>query len=247
MDLGRVDRVTHIVALAVRNISDQALGLAELTADDLNDIDILHLIVSADIVHLAHAALVDHKVDGTAMVLNIEPVSHILALAVYRERLVIQRIRDHKRDKLLRKMIRTVIIRAAADRYRQPVSPVVSQHQKVSPRLRRAVRTRSMDRRLLGKEKIRPVKRQIAVHLIGRHLMIPCDTVFPAGIHQHRSTEDIRIEEHLGVLDRAVNMALSRKIDHYIGLLLLEKLIYRLAVGDIFLHEPEIRVIHNGL
>ena len=77
MDLGRVDGVTHVVALAVSNVSDQAFRLAQLLTDELDDIDILHLVVAADVVNLTDTALVDDQVDGLAVILYIQPVADI--------------------------------------------------------------------------------------------------------------------------------------------------------------------------
>ena len=89
MDLGRIDSVTHVMALTIRNIGDETFGLAELTADDFNDIDVFHFVMSADIIYFTDSSLVDNKVDGTAVILYIEPVSNILALSVYGEGLVV--------------------------------------------------------------------------------------------------------------------------------------------------------------
>ena len=77
MDLGRVDGVTHVVTLAVSNVSDQAFRLAQLLTDELDDIDVLHLVVAADVVNLTDTALVDDQVDGLAVVLYIQPVADI--------------------------------------------------------------------------------------------------------------------------------------------------------------------------
>ena len=77
MDLSRVDGVTHVVALAVSNVSDQAFRLAQLLTDELDDIDILHLVVAADVVNLTDTALVDDQVDGLAVILYIQPVADI--------------------------------------------------------------------------------------------------------------------------------------------------------------------------
>ena len=77
MDLGRVDGVTHVVALAVGNMGDQAFRLAQLLTDELDDIDVLHLVVAADVVNLTDTSFVDDQVDGLAVVLYIQPVADI--------------------------------------------------------------------------------------------------------------------------------------------------------------------------
>ena len=90
-----------------------------------------------------------------------------------------------------------------------------------------------MNRGCLGKEEVGSVERQIAVNLVGTYLMITCDTVFAAGVHQYLCAEDVGFKEDFGILDRAVNVALRRKVDHDVGLFLLKEPVHALAVTDI--------------
>lgn len=83
VDLRRVDGVAAIVALAVGDVLDEVFGLAELLEDGLDDVDVGALIVAADIVDLADAALLQDEVDGAAVILDIEPVTDVLAVAPY--------------------------------------------------------------------------------------------------------------------------------------------------------------------
>ena len=75
--------------------------------------------------------------------------------------------------------------------------------------------------------------------------MIALYARFSRGIHESRSTHDVRSEEHFGVLYRAVNMALRREVDDYIELLILEQLVNKLAVCDIAFYELEMLVFHR--
>ena len=113
--------------------------------------------MAADVVHLADAAVVDHKVDGPAVVADIQPVAHVQPPSVHRQRPVREGIYDHERDELLRKLIRPVVIRAARDRDRQAVGASVRAHEQVSRSLGAAVRRTGVNRCLLGKEQIRSV------------------------------------------------------------------------------------------
>ena len=132
MDLGRVDRIAHIVPLAVGNVCDKALGLAKLLADELDDVDVSHLVVAADVVDLTDPALVDDQVDRLAVILDVKPVTDVQALAVDRKRLVVETVGDHQRNQLLREMIRSVVIGAAAYHHRQAVGPMIRKHQQIS-------------------------------------------------------------------------------------------------------------------
>ena len=50
--------------------------------DHLDDVNVLPLVEAADVVGLSHLAVVEDGVDGTGMVFHIEPVAHILTLAI---------------------------------------------------------------------------------------------------------------------------------------------------------------------
>ena len=131
VDLGGVDGVAHVVALAVGHKGDQRLGLSQRVADELYDIEILHLVVAAHVVDLALGALADDEIDRAAVILDIQPVAHILARSVDRQRLVVQRVCDHERDKLLREVIGAVVVGAARDGDRQSVGAVICADQEV--------------------------------------------------------------------------------------------------------------------
>ena len=69
VDLSRVDGVTHIMTLTVANMGNQTLRLTQLFADDLYNLDVLLLVVTADIVDLANTTLVDNPVSYTHLTL----------------------------------------------------------------------------------------------------------------------------------------------------------------------------------
>ena len=89
MDLGRVDGITHIMAFTVCYVCDQAFRFAKFLADDLNDIDICHFVMSAYIVNFADTSFVDDQVDSAAVIFYIEPVTDVFTLSIYRKWFVI--------------------------------------------------------------------------------------------------------------------------------------------------------------
>ena len=58
-DFGVVDGVAAVVAGAILNVGDEALGLVEFVKDEPDDLDICALVVAADVVYLA-ARRLDH-------------------------------------------------------------------------------------------------------------------------------------------------------------------------------------------
>ena len=77
--LGFVDAAKGLGMLAIiwGHMDDEALGLAQLLADELHDVDVAHLVVAADVVNLTDTALVDDQVDGLAVIFYIQPVADI--------------------------------------------------------------------------------------------------------------------------------------------------------------------------
>ena len=142
-------------------------------------------------------------------------------------------------------MIRTVVVGAAADGDRKAVGAVISENKQVSASLGGAVRAARVDRSLLCEEEVRAVEWQIAVYFISGYLMITLDSVLSAGIHQNSSTDDVRVQENLRVLDGAVYMALCCEVYNHIRMLLLEELVDCFAVSDAFFYKTEIRIVHD--
>ena len=103
-----------------------------------------------------------------------------------------------------------------------------------------------MDRRIFRKQQIRPVQRQVSVNLIRGYLVIPGDSVLPAGIHQHSRTHDIRLQEDARIINAAVHVGFRREIHNHIRMLFLKQPVHRFTVTDIRLHKPETRVIHHA-
>ena len=167
VDFGRVNGIALVVTLAVGNIGDEAFGFSELPADEFYDVDVFHFIMSADIVYFALAPVVNDQIDGTAVILHIQPVPDIQSLAVNRQRLIVQCVFNHQRDQLFRKLVRTVVVGAAGDGYRQTVGAVISHDQEICGGLGGTVRAAGMDRRIFREEKVRAVNRKITVHFIG--------------------------------------------------------------------------------
>ena len=66
------------------------------------------------------APLREHEQDAGAVVLDVEPVAHVAAVAVDRQRLALERVQDHERDQLLGELVRAVVVRAVRDSTGRP-------------------------------------------------------------------------------------------------------------------------------
>ena len=68
---------------------------------------------------------------AAAVVLDVEPVAHVQAVAVDRQRLVLEGVGDHQRDQLLGKLVGAVVVAAARDHDRQAEGVVVGAAEQV--------------------------------------------------------------------------------------------------------------------
>src|ERR1051326_196100 len=106
--------------------------LVEQISEFLYQFNVLPLAAAADVVNLARAPLTQDEFERAAVVLNVEPVAHVLSIAVNRQRLGVERIDDHQGDEFLWKLIGTVIVRWARNHDRQAESAMVSERQQIS-------------------------------------------------------------------------------------------------------------------
>src|SRR5699024_4349298 len=97
--------------------------------------------------------------------------------------------------------------------------------------------------RLLRKEEIRAVQRQVAVHFVGGYLVIPFYAVLAAGVHHHLRTDDIGLQEDARILDGTVHVALCRKVYNDIRFFLLKEVKDSLSVTDVHLHKTEVWIL----
>ena len=135
------------MALAVCDILDEVLRhmllsriivgefFTEGRDDRLYDLDILALVVSSDIIGLEELSLLLDHVDALAVILDIKPVTDVLAVAVDRKILAMQCIVDHQRDELLRELIRAVVIAAVRDIGRE----LIGVHEGLDHKIRRSL------------------------------------------------------------------------------------------------------------
>ena len=139
LQFSRIDGVTHIMTLAVGYISDEIHILAFLSAEQsihgldnhFDDIDILPLVETTDIVGLGNLTLVENHIDGTGMIYYIQPAAHILTLTIYRQWLAMTDVVDEQRNQLLRELVWAVVVRAVGHDGRHTVCIVESTNKMV--------------------------------------------------------------------------------------------------------------------
>src|SRR6266849_10830600 len=96
LDFAGVHRVPAVVAgavfderdeLAVRNGGVVRAQLVQQIANGPDKLEVLFFASPADVVGLPDAAVGEHGANGTAVILDVEPVANVFAVAIHRERL----------------------------------------------------------------------------------------------------------------------------------------------------------------
>ena len=272
------------MTLSVGYISDEIHILAFLSAEQsihgldnhLDDIDVLPLIETADVIGLGNLTLVENHIDGTGMIYYIQPVAHVLTLTIYWQWLAMTDIVDKQRNQLLRELIGAVVVRAVRHDRRHAVGVVEGAHEVVRAGFAgtvRAVRVvlgrlhkelltvgqMVLARRSLGRERrldalgVRHL--QCAVHLVGRDMVEPLALValgqaLPIelrSLQQAQRAHHVRPCEGERVLDRAVHMTLGGQMDDAVDVVLFHQLPDRVEVADVGLHEGIVGLVLDVL
>jgi len=105
----------------MRPVRRAGLELVEQLADRLDDVQVCALAATADAVGLAHAPVLQRRPQRTHVILDVQPVAHVIAAAVDRQSAAAQCVQRHKRDQFLGELARSVVVRAVREDQRQPV------------------------------------------------------------------------------------------------------------------------------
>ena len=232
-ELGGVDSVAAVVAGAVAHPVEVVLVAAERLEDLAKDGDVVPLAIGTDQVGLADAAAGQDGPDGRAVVLGVDPVTDVQAVAVELRAHPVDQIRDLARDELLHVLIRAVVVRAVGDRRPHAEGAVPRADQEVGARLRGAVGARRAVGRLL-REARRVIEGEVAVDLVGRDVVV-ADAVLARRLEERVGAHDVGAQERLGVGDGVVVVALRRVVHD--GVVPGDDAVEKLAVADVPHHE----------
>ena len=109
-DLRRINCIAAVMALAVFDVADLLLPLAKRSENRTYDRYIRTLVMSADVVDLTLRPAPQDRVDGTAMIVDMQPVAHISSVTVDGQFLPMHGTNYHERDELLGELERTIVV-----------------------------------------------------------------------------------------------------------------------------------------
>ena len=96
-DLGARERVAAVVSRPVLHILDERFRRARGGQNLVHNFEIGQRATPADIVDLAFTAFPQDGADGAAVIVHVQPVAHLQAVAIHRQGPALERIRDHER------------------------------------------------------------------------------------------------------------------------------------------------------
>ena len=256
--LGAVGPIAKVMALAVLDKLHLGVRVSLLTrltgklVDQRNhDLRVLALITSTDVVNLAYAPALEHRIERTTVVGHVDPIADVAPIAIQGNRLIRERLGDDQWHQLLRMLVGAVVVAAARDNHRQAVGIRIGHGVELGTRLASAVGiARRQQRRLLETRNVLS-RRQRAVNLVRADLQE--DVIAIAAVRllpivtrsreQGQNTLDIGAVEGKRVLERAVDMAFRRKVHHIIRAVFTKDSIERPLVADIGMHENVTRMV----
>jgi len=206
--------------------------LVEDVADAVDDGDVLLLGVAPDVVRLAAPAPVHDRPDGLAVVLHVEPVADVAAVAVDGQGLALQGVEGDEGDELLRELPWAVVVRAVGDRHGKAVGLEVGPHEVVRGGLRGAVRAVGPVGGGLGEEAL---PAEAAVDLVGADVVEEAEAlrVVARRLQEVEGAHDVGEDELGGPLDGAVHVALGGEVADRVDAVFGEDRVHPLEVADV--------------
>ena len=131
LELRAVDGVAAVVAGAVGDPVEVLGVLSHRLEDHAQHGDVVLLPIGADEVGLPHAALGEDVPDGAGVVLGVDPVADVLALAVELGAHAVDYVGDLPGDELLHVLVGAVVVGAVGDRGAKAVGAGPGAHEHV--------------------------------------------------------------------------------------------------------------------
>jgi hypothetical protein len=128
------------VALAVLHVAHLVPAAAARLEQQFGQFEVGQLGAAADVVDLTGGAAGAHQVHAAAVVLDVQPVAYVLAVAVQRYLAGVEQARDEQRNDLLGELPGAVVVAATGDPDVQAVCAVVGEGDEIGGCLGRRIR-----------------------------------------------------------------------------------------------------------
>lgn len=246
LDLCAVDGVAAVVAGSVLHVGDglpDCFGrFPQLLSRQLNELvqqlDVFPLVLAADVVFFAHTSLAHDVQHRPVVVLHVNPVPDVLAIAVDWQVLSLAHVQDHQGQELLRELVGAVVVGTVGECHRQAVGVEVGHSQVVAGGLAGGVGAAGVVGG--GLHKVAGLS-QGAVHLVGGHVVEQdslLESIFrlpegAGGVQQGVGSHHIGADKGLRPQDGAVHVAFRRKVDDGVHLVFSQDCVDGSPVADV--------------
>jgi hypothetical protein len=161
-------------------------------------------------------------------------VAHLFAVAVEGQRQIVDGVCHPDRDDFFGVLKRADVVGPAGDRNGQAIGAVIGQAEQIAAGL--AGRIRAARAHGIALEAA-PGRVDVAIHLVGRDLVIALDLEGAGGLEQLVGAVAVGHVEGARRLDRAVDVRIGGEVDDDAGVVAAHGVEDGLAVGDIAPHE----------
>lgn len=165
----------------------------------------LRVLFGTDVVNLTRSTGGEKKGDRLCVILDIQPVAHLVAIAIDRDIGAVDEIGDKEGDQLLEKLSRSVVVGATGDYDVLSVTPMRGERHQVAPGLGGRVRARRRKWRGL----VCSPDLDRTVNLVGRDMEKTANVRFACGRQEDLRTDDIRTGKLGCPIEGAVDKGLS--------------------------------------
>lgn len=226
--------------------------VVEQRADRLHHVEVPLLATSADVEFVAWLRPLEDLEQRMAVIVDVEPIAHVLSVAVDRKPLALERVQDDKRNELFRELVRPVVVRAVGGQRRKSVRCMHCPDEVIRGRLGRRVGGARRVRRELG-ECARRAQR--AEDLVGRHLEeaerarvrgIQLAPVRERRPKERERTDDVGLHEFRRLIDRPVHVRLGSEVHHPHGSVHFEQTRHERQVTDVAVDENVLGPLGQG-
>src|SRR5690349_14636994 len=195
---------------AVLNVGQQALWSTRELEDSLSHAEIFHKIQAPNIVDLSDSASLENGKYSTAVVLHVQPIALLLAVAINGEILLAKGICDHERHKFFGKLIRPIVVRRPRDYRGETIRADIGPYQEIGRGLRGGVRTARLQRKTFVRE---DALRNVAVHFVGGNMHKPGHGNLTRDFEQNESARDVGLDDWSWLVDASVDVGFRGEVN----------------------------------
>ena len=226
----------------------------ERGADGADDLEVGARLLGADGERGAGLGAFDGEHEGFGVVVDVEPIALVGAVAVDRQPLALEGVERDEGDELLRELPGAVVVGGVGDEGGQAVSVEPGAHEVVRGGLAGGIGAARVVRRGLGKGRVGGaegaehfVRRDVVEAERGLLLLVEGGPIGAGGVEQDEGADDVGVDERRRAIDGPVDVALGGQVHDGVRLVLGKHLAHGVGVADVGLDMEVAGVVQGAL